>query len=85
MVQKDYNHRHAACDLPLLQPGDRMWVQSEQCPATDLSPGQHHRCYIVEAQRGLILQLNHNGLVLFSSPEEQPTKEQVALLNNIHN
>ncbi|XP_037515404.1 uncharacterized protein LOC119391827 [Rhipicephalus sanguineus] len=76
----DYNRHHGARDLPPLQTGQRVWVRPDQVQATVLSPGQRPRSYVVETDRGGVLQRNRRHLVPFvpsaSGEESLPTAAQ---------
>uniref|UniRef100_A0A224YQY9 Uncharacterized protein n=1 Tax=Rhipicephalus zambeziensis TaxID=60191 RepID=A0A224YQY9_9ACAR len=61
----DYNRHHGARDLPPLQTGQHVWVRPDQVQATVLSPGQRPRSYVVETDRGGVLQRNRRHLVPF--------------------
>ncbi|XP_037515497.1 uncharacterized protein K02A2.6-like [Rhipicephalus sanguineus] len=76
----DYNRHHGARDLPPLQTSQRVWVRPDQVQATVLSPGQRPRSYVVETDRGGVLQCNRRHLVPFvpsaSGEESLPTAAQ---------
>ncbi|XP_037509314.1 uncharacterized protein K02A2.6-like [Rhipicephalus sanguineus] len=76
----DYNRHHGARDLSPLQTGRRVWVRPDQVQATVLSPGQRPRSYVVETDRGGVLQRNRRHLVPFvpsaSGEESLPTAAQ---------
>lgn len=79
----DYNRRHAARDLPSLRTGEQVWVRPDQVRATVLSPAQRPRSYIVEAERGGVLQRNRHHLVPFggeAQPQDQPESAQHVLV-----
>ncbi|KAL3182430.1 hypothetical protein MRX96_007611 [Rhipicephalus microplus] len=52
----NFNAHHRARDLPPLQAGQRVWVRPEKVKGTVLSPGQRPRSYVVETERGGVLQ-----------------------------
>ncbi|XP_037529171.1 uncharacterized protein LOC119406504 [Rhipicephalus sanguineus] len=76
----DYNRHHGARDLSPLETGQRVWVRPDQVQATVLSPGQRPRSYVVETDRGGVLQRNRLHLVPFvpsaSGEESLPTAAQ---------
>lgn len=60
-----FTSRHSASLLPPLTAGDRVWVRDLHCPATQLSPTQRPRSYVVETPRGVV-QRNRRHLVKLS-------------------
>ncbi|XP_064475658.1 uncharacterized protein LOC135389551 [Ornithodoros turicata] len=62
---QDFNRHHQARELPSLRTGQNVWVRREQVRATVLSPPQRPRCFVVEIERGAILQRNRRHLVPF--------------------
>ncbi|XP_064479154.1 uncharacterized protein LOC135392369 [Ornithodoros turicata] len=62
---QDFNRHHQARELPSLRTGQQVWVRPEQVLATVLSPAQRPRSFVVETERGAILQRNRRHLVPF--------------------
>lgn len=60
---KDFNRRHAARELRLLQPGEHVWVRDIKSPAVVLSLAQRPRSYVAETPKGVV-QRNRSHLVL---------------------
>ncbi|KAL1417904.1 hypothetical protein MTO96_026392 [Rhipicephalus appendiculatus] len=63
--KKDIDRRHAATDLPPLEPGDTVWVRDIKETACVLSPASKPRSYVVETSTAVLVR-NRVHLVPYS-------------------
>jgi hypothetical protein len=74
-----YNRRHRVRELPILEPGDEVWVKDQSREGEILSPTRNPRSYLVKTDKG-VLRRNRTALVSITkeSREGKPQIEPVS-------
>ena len=72
--EQNFNRRHRAKELPVLQPGDQVWLRDQQRYGQVIEKTQNPRSYLVKASNGSTVRRNRTAIV-FTGKEQLNTGE----------
>ena len=70
--QRHFNRRHRAKELPVLQPGDDVWVRDQDRYGTIVERAPQPRSYLVSTPKGTVRR-NRSALVTVENREREST------------
>ena len=68
----NFNQRHAARELPPLQPGDPVWIRDMKRSGEIIAASSSPHSYIIKTQKGTV---RHNRAAIISTPAAEPNAQ----------